>query len=74
MLNESFVSLERYKADMASFNAKNAFIKHNIEQFVSDYGFVICERYLGELQYLLDLVNLPADFFISDFDWKKAGK
>lgn len=67
-----FVTLEKYKTDLSCFESKNKFIKEKIESFIRDYGFVVCQKYLSELEYLLSLLDTPAGMFISDSEWKKG--
>ena len=69
-----FVTLEKYKTDLSCFEAKNKFIKEKIVSFILKEGFCLGLTEKSLLDAVLELLNTPADMFISDFEWKKAGR
>lgn len=71
---DAFVTLERYTNDLSCFQSKNDFIKNKIENFMLKQGFCLSSTEISILNNILELLATPADFFISDHEWKKAGK
>lgn len=73
MSDDVFVTLERYKTDLACYKAKNDFIASKVRALIASYTG---DRALlfNQIDYVLDLLDTPAGMFISDEEWKKAGR
>lgn len=72
-MSEEFVTLERYKTDLACYKAKNDFIASKVRALIAAYTGDKALLF-NQLDYVLDLLDTPAGMFISDFEWKKAGR
>ena len=73
MVDETFVTLERYKTDLSCYKAKNDFIASKVRALIASYkGDKVL--LFNQLDYVLELLDTPAGMFISDEEWKKAGR
>lgn len=72
MVDEVYVTLERYKTDLACYKAKNDFIASKVRALIASYKGDKALLF-NQLDYVLELLDTPAGMFISDEEWKKAG-
>lgn len=73
MKNEIYVTLERYKTDLACYKAKNDFIASKVRALVGYFSRGSDALMFDRLSYIVELLDTPASMFISDEEWKKAG-
>ena len=74
MSDETFVTLQRYKTDLACYKAKNDFIASKVRALVGSFSRGSDALMFDGLSYIVDLLDTPAGMFISDEEWKKAGR
>lgn len=74
MSDETFVTLERYKTDLACYKAKNDFIASKVRALVASFSRGSDALVFDQLSYVVELLETPAGMFISDEEWKKAGR
>lgn len=72
MSDETFVTLERYKTDLACYKSKCDFIASKVRALIASYKGDKALLF-NQLDYVLELLDTPAGMFISDEEWKKAG-
>ena len=73
MSDEIFVTLQRYKTDLACYKAKNDFIASKVRALIASYNGDK-SLFFNQVDYVLELLETPAGMFISDEEWKKAGR
>lgn len=74
MSDEVYVTLERYKTDLACCKAKNDFIASKVRALVGSFSRGSDALMFDRLSYIVELLETPVGMFISDEEWKKAGR
>lgn len=71
---DAFVTLERYKDDLACHIAKNNFITQKVEKYLIEKGFALGTYHKEFVESILDLLKTPSGMFISERDFQKVGR
>lgn len=73
-MDKKHLSFDFNAYHLSCWKAKNDYIKKRLEDLIELYGPVSNQRVMKRLDDLLEYFDLPADFFITDSEFKNAGR